>query len=142
MEEVGTAMLPSGGDPAKFGSVQGGGSMFVPRGAKNREAAFELMKWAVSDPYARRLAGEMGRYPVKRAQYDRPELKNDPLLRPFIDTLDRARPYRFEAYRGANTAWIEAVRASLLPGADIPALLKQAQTQAQASIDEVEAASK
>jgi ABC-type glycerol-3-phosphate transport system substrate-binding protein len=141
MENVGTAPLPHDGDPAKAGSVQGGGSMFVPRGARHREAAFELMKWATSDSYAKRLAAEMGRYPVKKAQYNDAALSDDPLLRPFIDQLERAKPYRFEAYRGANNAWTEAVRAAFEPNADIPALLEQAQTRAQAAIDEVEAAS-
>ena len=143
MEQVGTAPLPHGGDPSKAGgSVLGGGSLFVPKGARNKEAAFELMKWATSDRYARRLAAEMGRYPVKTAQYNDPSLKGDPLLRPFIDQLGRARPYRFEAYRGANNAWIEAVRAAFQPGVDIPAILREAQAKAQASIDEVEAASR
>lgn len=142
MDQVGTARLPYDRDPAKAGSVQGGGSMFVPRGAKHREAAFELMKWATSDPYARRLAIEMGRFPVKMTQYNDPALKDDVLLRPFIETLAHAQPYRFEAYRGANQAWIDTVQNALQPGADIPALLKQAQKQAQAAIDEVEAPGK
>ena len=146
MQDVGTAPLPRGfGDSAPEaegtlgGSVQGGGSMFVPIGARHREAAFELMKWAVADPYARRLAVEMGRYPVKTAQYQDPALQNDPLLQPFFDQLTRARPYRLQAYGGADDAW-KAVSAALYqPDADIQALLERAQAQAQQSIDEVEA---
>ncbi len=142
MPNVGTALLPHGTNVDTPGSVQGGGSLFVPRGGHNREAAFELMKWATSDPYAHRLAAEMGRYPVKTMQYDDPSLKRDPLLRPFIEQLKHARPYRFEAYRGANAAWIDAVRAAYDPGANIPAILQQAQVRAQRGIDEVEAAGK
>jgi ABC-type glycerol-3-phosphate transport system substrate-binding protein len=142
MDHIGTAPLPRGEGQSAGGSVQGGGSLFVPRGARNREAAFELMKWVTSDPYARRLATEMGRYPVKKAQYKDPALNADPLLRPFFEQLNRARPYRLEAYRGANNAWVAAIRDALQPGADIPAILKQAQAEAQMSIDEVEAASK
>lgn len=140
MKQVGTAPLPRGTDQSLGGSVQGGGSLFVPRGAAHREAAFELMKWATSDPYAHRLAVEMGRYPVKTAQYNDPALQADPLLRPFIDQLSRARPYRFEAYRGANMAWVETAQAIFRPDADIPALLKDAQRRAQRAIDEVETA--
>ncbi len=145
MADVGTAPLPrgfasSGTDEGTVGgSVQGGGSLFVPRGAQHREAAFELMKWAVSDKYARRLALEMGRYPVKRAQYQDPALQTDPLLQPFFAQLRQARPYQLDAYLGADNAWKAVVRSVFQPDADIPSLLAEAQQQAQQAIDEVEA---
>ena len=142
MKDVGTAVLPRGTNIPAAGSVQGGGSLFVPRGARNREAAFELMKWATSDPYAHRLAVEMGRYPVKMTQYNDPDLKGDALLQPFIEQLKRARPYRLEAYRGADDAWVDTVQAIFQSGVDIPALLKEAQARAQRGVDEVETAKK
>ena len=69
---VGTATMPHGFDGKSSGSVQGGGSLFVPKGAKNREAAFEFMKWASSPKYQMRLAREMGRYPVLSNLYNDP----------------------------------------------------------------------
>lgn len=140
MADVGTAPLPRGQGQSAGGSVQGGGSLFVPRGAKHREAAFEFMKWAVAKPYALRLATELGRYPTKSAYYDVPELQNDPLLLPFYEQLRRARPYKLEAYLNANTLWSDAVKRSLEPNTDVEQLLRDTQQQMQTAIDEVEAA--
>ncbi len=99
-EDVGTAVIPG---PEK-GSTMGGGSLFVPKGSENKVAAFELMKWFISDKYAIRLAEEMGRHPVKTHLYEN-ELYQDPLLQPFIETLQYAKPYKLEAYPEANDAW-------------------------------------
>ena len=140
MEDVGTAPLPRGPGADAGGSVQGGGSLFVPRGAQHREAAFEFMKWAVAEPYALRLALELGRYPVKSEYYSRPELQADPLLAPFYEQLKTARPYKLEAYLRANDTWEATVRDALAPQADLAALLRDAQAKIQREIDETEAA--
>jgi ABC-type glycerol-3-phosphate transport system substrate-binding protein len=142
MDDVGTAPLPRGDGPTAGGSVQGGGSLFVPRGAPNREAAFEFMKWAVSEPYAMRLALELGRYPVRTALYDNAELQSEPLLQPFYDQLKRARPYKLEAYRGANQTWMATVRTVFEPGTDLQQVLRDAQIKVQREIDEVEVVAK
>jgi ABC-type glycerol-3-phosphate transport system substrate-binding protein len=141
MEDVGTAPLPRGRWTQTGGSVQGGGSLFVPRGARHREAGFEFMKWAVADPYARRLALELGRYPVRKRLYESPEFQRDPLLKPFFEQLTTARPYKLEAYVAADEMWQEVVRRIFDPAADLDQMLRDAQERIQASIDEVEAAS-
>jgi ABC-type glycerol-3-phosphate transport system substrate-binding protein len=133
--EVGTALLPVVTPGAAGGSVQGGGSLFVPRGAQHREAAFELMKWATSDRYELRLAQEMGRYPVRTATYEDAFFDQDPLLVPFLEQLKTARPYRLEAYGQADRIWSEAVRAAFSPNADVERILREAQQQAQQAID-------
>jgi ABC-type glycerol-3-phosphate transport system substrate-binding protein len=133
--EVGTAPLPLPAAGAPSASVQGGGSLFVPKGAPNRVAAFEFMKWTVSDRYALRLAQEMGRYPVRSALYDDPYFKSEPLLRPFLEELKNARPYKLEAFAGASSAWDSAVRNAFAPDADVTALLADAQRKAQQAID-------
>lgn len=140
MDDVGTAPLPRGRSPMAGGSVQGGGSLFIPRGARNREAAFEFMKWAVSDPYAKRMAVELGRYPVRTQLYEDPALQSDPLLRPFYDQLKRARPYKLEAYVHANDTWKNLVRSTFDPSADLTVELERAQADLQREIDEVEQA--
>lgn len=142
MEDVGTAPLPRGTGETAGGSVQGGGSLFIPRGAQNREAAFEFMKWATSEPYAMRLALELGRYPVKTRYYDNPELQQDPLLEPFYEQLKRARPYKLEAYLEANTAWSDAVASVLNPDADVDQIVRDAQQKIQQEIDDTEAAAR
>ena len=133
--EVGTAPLPLPAADAPSASVQGGGSLFVPKGAPNRAAAFEFMKWAVSDRYALRLAQEMGRYPVRSALYDDPYFKSEPLLKPFLEQLKNARPYKLEAFAGASSAWDSAVRSAFAPDADVAALLADAQRTAQQAIE-------
>ncbi len=140
MDDVGTAPLPRGRSPMAGGSVQGGGSLFIPRGARNREAAFEFMKWAVSDPYAKRMAVELGRYPVRTELYEDPALQSDPLLRPFYDQLKRARPYKLEAYVQANDTWKNVVKSTFDPSMDLNQVLDQAQVELQQEIDEVEQA--
>jgi len=129
--EVGTALLPVARPGAPNASVQGGGGLFVPKGAAHREAAFEFMKWAVSDRYALRLAKEMGRYPVRTALYDDPYFKSEPLLVPFLEQLKNARPYRLEAYADIHRIWEDAIRAAFVPGADVAAILHDAQQRAQ-----------
>jgi ABC-type glycerol-3-phosphate transport system substrate-binding protein len=141
LKDVGTAPLPRGRGVDAGGSVAGGGSLFVPRGAKHREAAFEFMKWSVADRYAKRMALEQGRYPVRSRLYDDPDLQKDPLLKPFFDQLTRAKPYPLEAYRKANNAWVEMMKAVFDPDENMEQLLQQTQRQVQAHIDEVEAAS-
>lgn len=133
--EVGTATLPVPWVHAPGSSVQGGGSLFVPKGARHREAAFEFMKWAVSDRYALRLAKEMGRYPVRAALYDDPYFKSEPLLAPFLEQLKTARPYKLEAFAAASQIWVEAVRSAFAPDADVEAILHEAQREAQQAID-------
>jgi ABC-type glycerol-3-phosphate transport system substrate-binding protein len=133
--EVGTALLPVPQAGASSASVQGGGGLFVPKGAAHREAAFELMKWAVSDRYALRMAKEMGRYPVRAALYDDPYFKSEPLLAPFLEQLKNARPYKLEAYADVHRAWEGAIREAFVSGADAEAILRSAQGQAQRFID-------
>ncbi len=141
MSNVGTAPLPRGRGPTAGGSVQGGGSLFVPRGAQQRELAFEFMKWAVADPYAKRLAVELGRYPVRKHLYEDPEITQDPLLEPFFDQLKRAHPYKLEAYVQAVDTWEKVIKSVFDPSADLYQELQIAQQEMQREIDEVEAAS-
>ena len=132
--EVGTAPLPLAQPGAPGSSVQGGGSLFVPKGAQHREAAFEFMKWAVSDRYALRMAKEMGRYPVRSALYDDPYFKSEPLLLPFLEQLKTARPYKLEAFAAASDIWDQAVHNAFVPGVDVGLLLSDAQRRAEQSL--------
>jgi len=107
----------------------------VPRGAQNRVAAFEFMKWATSERYELRLAQEMGRYPVRSALYEKAFFAQEPLLQPFLEQLKTARPYKLEAYAEADLIWGEAVRAAFSPAADVPQILREAQERAQGAVD-------
>ncbi|WP_105617680.1 ABC transporter substrate-binding protein [Vallitalea okinawensis] len=127
-DKVGTAVVPGVG----AGAVSGGGSLFIPKGAANKEVSFELMKWFTSDACAMAMAKEMGRYPVKKDQINDPFF-NDPLMVPFIETLADAKPYKLEAFAESNDAWRNAIRASF-DGGDPEELLNSAQKIAENEI--------
>jgi ABC-type glycerol-3-phosphate transport system substrate-binding protein len=99
--------------------------LFVPKGAKNREAAFEFMKWATAPKYQMKLAREMGRYPVLAELYKDPFFTGQPILQPFLEQLKTARPYRLEAYAQADITWEQSVGA-ILSGNDPKTILTDA----------------
>ena len=136
--DFGVARFPAGLDGVRRGSVQGGGGLFVPKGARHRELAFEWMKLATSDEFAMRLAREEGRFPVRTAQYRDPFFHADPAIRTFVAALPEARPFKLDAYPQANQAFQDAVKAAFY-GADPAQALAKAQQVAQLSIDAVEA---
>lgn len=133
----GVTRFPAGFDGVRRGSVQGGGGLFVPKNAANRELAFEWMKWAVSDRYAKRLYKELGRFPVRTALYSDPAFQQDPHIKTFTEALPHARPFRLEAYPQAQVAFEDAVKAAFY-GADPAAELAKAQRVAQLAIDATE----
>lgn len=135
--EFGVSAFPAGQDGVRRGSVQGGGGLFVPKGATHRELAFEWMKLATSDKYARRLAREQGRFPTRKSQYADPWFRQDPAVRIFVAALPGARPYKLEAYPQANQAFQDAVKA-VFYGAEAGVELAKAQKVAQLAIDAVE----
>lgn len=132
--QVGTAVMPHGIDGKTTGSVQGGGSLFVPKGAKNREAAFEFMKWAAAPKYQMRLAREMGRYPVLSGLYKDSFFTGQPILQPFLEQLKTARLYRLEAYAQADVAWEQSI-GSILNGSDPRTTLADANRVIQPTIN-------
>jgi ABC-type glycerol-3-phosphate transport system substrate-binding protein len=131
---VGAVELPKGFSGTTNGSVQGGGSLFIGKGSKNREAAFEFMKWATAKPHQMRMVKEMGRWPVIKAAYTDPAIgSDDPLLQPFVNQLKTAKPFRLEAYPEADKAWSDALAAAY-NGTDAAQALNDAQKKAQSAI--------
>lgn len=129
-DDIGTTTMPKGFDgKARPGSVQGGGSLFVPKGAKNKEAAFELMKWAVSPKYQMRLAQEMGRYPVLPELYKNPYFASQPLLQPEFEMLNSSHPYELEAYAEGDTFLDQALKGIINKGQDARTTLQAASRQ-------------
>jgi ABC-type glycerol-3-phosphate transport system substrate-binding protein len=131
---IGTATLPHGMDGTTTGSVQGGGSLFIPKGARNKEVAFELMRWYLSPVYQLAMVRDQARYPVLQNLYNDPSLRDDPLVLPFYEQLKTAHPYTLEANPDADQAWSDAVSA-ILAGAPADETLKAAQQKAQAALN-------
>jgi ABC-type glycerol-3-phosphate transport system substrate-binding protein len=131
---LGTTTLPHGMNGSTTGSVQGGGSLFIPKGSKHKSVAFELMRWYLSPAYQLAMVKDQARFPVLQALYSRPELTGDPLAQPFFEQLKTAHPYRLEAIQPADNAWADAVNA-ILAGAPAAETLRAAQAKAQAALD-------
>ncbi len=121
--------LPETPAGAGAASALGSTALFIPRGARHRQTAFEFMKWATSDRYALPMARRLGHYPARAWLQSTPHFAGNPLLKPFLFQLDAARPYRLDAFPEVERAFADAVKAAFY-GADPADALHAAQEQA------------
>jgi ABC-type glycerol-3-phosphate transport system substrate-binding protein len=126
-------LMPQGMAGNTRGSVMGGSSLFVPKGSKSRELAFEFMNLLTSDKYALRLAKEQGRLPVRSRVFEDPYFQ-DPKLQVFLAQLKTAHPLLLEAFPGAAKAFENALTSVLVGGADPVQALETAQASAEQSL--------
>jgi ABC-type glycerol-3-phosphate transport system substrate-binding protein len=126
---LGVTELPK--TPAGVGAASALGTtgLFVPRGSRNRQVAFEFMKWATSDHYALPMARRLGRYAARTWLQSTPQFAGDPLLKPFLVQLTTARPYLLDAFPEVERVYEDAIKASFY-GAEPEEALHQAQEQA------------
>jgi multiple sugar transport system substrate-binding protein len=87
-EDVLVLPMPRGDVDA--GTVLGGSSLFVPRGAEQRELAFAFALALTERAPGLRLAEEEGRLPARLDLYDDPAFGAAPDLEAFVDELPRA----------------------------------------------------
>jgi ABC-type glycerol-3-phosphate transport system substrate-binding protein len=141
---LGVAPMPAPDSATPNMTLRGSSGFFIPRGARNRQVAFEFMKWATSDYYARQLLPRLGRYPAKAWLYD--ELGDSALAavgsqppayrateQPFFAHLQTAQPYYLDAFPDAERAFVNAIK-SVFYGADARKALDQAQQEAETSL--------
>ncbi|MBW3591086.1 MAG: extracellular solute-binding protein [Actinobacteria bacterium] len=126
------APMPGGVDGTSQGSAMGGSSLFVPKGASNRQLAFEFMDMLTSDPYALRLAKEEGRLPTRVAIYE-DEFFQDDRFEVVREQLETAQPLLLEAFPEAFEAYVGAVNSILSGDVDADEALSKAQTTAEQS---------
>ena len=126
---LGVTSLPETPAGAGAASALGSTALFVPRGAENRQIAFEFMKWATSDRYALPMARRLGHYPARAWLQTTPHFAGNPLLKPFLLQLDAARPYRLDAFPEVERAFADAIKAAFY-GAEPADALRMAQEQA------------
>lgn len=126
---LGVTELPKTPAGAGAASALGTTGLFVPRGSRHRQVAFEFMKWATSDRYALPMARQLGRYPARTWLQSTPHFAGDPLLKPFLIQLTAARPYLLDAFPEVERAYADAIKAAFY-GADPADALRQAQEQA------------
>lgn len=132
---LGVARLPKTPAADSAASALGTTGLFIPRGARHRDVAFEFMKWATSDRYAIPMARRLGRYPAKAWLQTSPYFADNLLLGPFFDQLNAARPYRLDLYPKAEAAFTDAIKASFY-GDDPADALKEAQEAGQIFVGE------
>lgn len=129
----GAALMPQGTTGRTQGTVTGGSSLFVPKGAQNRELAFELAQTIISDEHALRLAKEERRLPVRPRVYS-DTFFDDPILDVVLKQLETAHPLLIEAFPEAAGAWDAAFNDVMRNGADPAETLKVAQAKAEGSL--------
>lgn len=122
------------GTPGAGGTALGGSSLFVPRGASQRELAFEFMLHLTSDPYALRLAREEGRLPARRRVFNDPFFQA-PAFRTIVAEIETARPMRLIAYPEADQAFTDAIDTILTGEEDAAVALERAQRAAEGSAE-------
>lgn len=132
---LGVAQLPKtpAGDSAA--SVLGSSGLFIPRGARHQEVAFEFMKWVTSDRYAIPMARRLGRYPAKTWLQTSPYFSKNLLLIPFFNQLNAARPYRLDKFPEAEQAFADAIKSSFYD-TDPATALQEAQKIGQPFLQE------
>lgn len=130
--QFGAATMPAGLNGTTSGSVTGGSSMFVPKGSKNLELAFEFMRTVIDDEHALALATKEGRLPVRPRLYQH-EFFQEPALQVVLKQLQSAEPLLIEAFPEAAAAWEGAFDQVMRQGADPAQALRAAQQAAVAS---------
>jgi multiple sugar transport system substrate-binding protein len=109
---LGVAQLPKTPAADSAASILGSTGLFIPRGARHQEIAFEFIKWATSDRYAVPMARRLGRYPAKVWLQSSPYFTENLLLIPFFNQLNAARPYHLDLFPFAEEAFAKAVKRS------------------------------
>jgi ABC-type glycerol-3-phosphate transport system substrate-binding protein len=138
---LGVTELPETPAGAGAASALGTTGLFVPRGSRHRQVAFEFIKWATSDRYALQMARRLGRYPARSWLQSTPHFAGDPLLKPFLMQLTAARPYLLDAFPDVERAYADAIKAAFY-GADPADALGQAQQQANQFVKSMSAKAK
>jgi multiple sugar transport system substrate-binding protein len=97
-DDLGIAPLPQ--DKVRA-TIAGGFSLVIPKGARNADAAWEFIKFAVSKDAQVLFARKVGTIPALKAAALDPQVAGEPLLKPFIDAMEHAR------YRPVHPAFPE-----------------------------------
>ncbi len=134
---LGVAQLPKTPAADRAASVLGSTGLFIPRGARYRDVAFEFMKWITSDRYAIPMARRLGRYPAKVWLQTSPYFAENLLLIPFFNQLNAARPYHLDRFPRAEEAFANAIKASFY-GVDPAEALNEAQNVGEVFVGERE----
>ena len=121
---------PPAGPRGDKGSVMGGFGLVIPAASKNKEAAWEFIKWWTADPQNSLLWAKTSlNIPGNIKAIQDPFFQNDPFWKPFLETLQFAKirpPYA--GYSPMETDGLMPKLQLFMEGkADAATTLKQAQ---------------
>jgi len=133
---LGVAQLPLTPARNSAASVLGSSGLFIPRGARHKEVAFEFIKWATNDKYVIPMGQRTGHFPAKTWLQTSPEFTENLSLIPFFNQLDDAQPYRLGLFPEAEEAFTDAVKSVFYNLATPAEALQQAQDLGQTSMQE------
>lgn len=88
--DFGVGMIPKG--PAGTATTVGGTNMVIFRGAKDKELAFDFLKFLVSEENQARWANELGQIPVNMNSFGDVDLGKHPYLKTFLSQMKTAIP--------------------------------------------------
>lgn len=129
VDDVEVLPLPRG--PGDTGTVLGGSSLFVPRGAEEPELAFELAVRLTRDDVALRLAEEEGRLPARARVFDDELFERSPDLDAFVEQLPDADVMPLIAYPQVADAFREALENTLAGRQDVGEAMAEVQDFAE-----------
>ena len=109
---LGVAQLPKTPAGGRSASVLGTSGLFIPKGARHPEVAFEFMKWIVSDKYVIPMARRQGRFPAKVWLQTSPDFTKNLSLIPFFNQLETAQPYRLDLFPESEEAFSDAIKSA------------------------------
>jgi ABC-type glycerol-3-phosphate transport system substrate-binding protein len=131
---LGVSQLPLTPARERAVSVLGSSGLFIPRGSRHKEIAFEFIKWMTSDKYVLPMARRQGRFPAKVWLQTTPEFTKNLSLLPFFDQLDAARPYRLDVFPFAEQTFSDAVKQVFYDLATPTEALENAQLRSQDTV--------
>lgn len=134
--DFGVAPLP--GKNGGTSSFAGGDEIAVTKGAKNKEAAWEFVKWATGEE-AQTILAKNAIVPVRTDLNDKIYVPLDPRFKVLADAMAKGRtPYSVvenALFNDNNGPWIKMINKAVFTG-DVKGAQKAAQKEAQAIIDE------
>lgn len=90
LAHLATMLLPGPDGPGA--SIAGGSSLVVFRNARHPDAAWKLIEYLSRPDVQQRFRDLTADLPPRRAAWQEAALADDPLARPFLEQLERARP--------------------------------------------------
>lgn len=109
-----------------------GNSLVIPRGSKNRDAAWEFIKFATSYEQIKNVCKVAGRVPGRKSAAMVPEYYDDPVLRPFIDEMQYGRTIPVApGFREMGSAVARACELALTGEQSVERALNEAEEKAQ-----------